>query len=541
MIDKIQHLADVMEKRANKREMVQKFVYYTEVMSSNQADLIINENKQMIVEFRKNTKTAKEYLNHITEAANTNEEQQILNELRMEFIKYSNYFGKILAIYERKTKISNEELKYLYQKTDNQIDKIKNNVFVLTNEMVDISDNEYKKSQQELASLINKTQVLFILSIFSGSLLAIMFALWLAKKITDPIREIVQLAQNIAKGDLRGDVTIDSGDEIGQLSWSIQEMVTSLRSLIGETAYGAQHIAQTSRELLTSTSQNQITTQQISSIMDEVAAGSTRQADQTRQISEMFDITVEEMRRGYNRIQATLENASQSSEISKEGEYAIFNAIKHLNSVRENVIFATDSIQKLGRRSEEIQTIITVITDLSKQTNLLALNAAIEAARAGEHGKGFAVVAQEVRKLAESSSDSAQQIISLIKDIQAETYLTVQTMESNQDAIEQQVDMIKKGGDVIQTIVKHVQQTETDTKEIKQLFNHVNENVSHLLHTVKEISAIAQESAAAAQEINAVTEEQLQSVSHIDMRSQELSNLAERLDHQVNKFTLHKS
>ncbi len=141
--------------------------------------------------------------------------------------------------------------------------------------------------------------------------------------------------------------------------------------------------------------------------------------------------------------------------------------------LHKRLSYATDSIQKLGKRSEEIGGIITVISDIAEQTNLLALNAAIEAARAGEQGKGFAVVASEVRKLAEQSKQASGQITGLINDIQAETSVTVRTMESNLLAVNEQVMIINKGGEALEEIVDKVIETETGVEHMKNSFSNV--------------------------------------------------------------------
>ncbi len=105
-------------------------------------------------------------------------------------------------------------------------------------------------------------------------------------------------------------------------------------------------------------------------------------------------------------------------------------AVQRMTRTREAVESTARVVQTLGDRSEQIGTIVDLITNIAAQTNLLALNAAIEAARAGEHGRGFAVVAEEVRKLADQSRKAADQIANLIKDIRKETDTVVRSMES---------------------------------------------------------------------------------------------------------------
>ncbi len=232
----------------------------------------------------------------------------------------------------------------------------------------------------------------------------------------------------------------------------------------------------------------------------------------------------------------TLTSAIESSKIARKGEEAINEAIKHLSAVTQTVSYATDSIQKLGKRSEEIGGIITVITGIAEQTNLLALNAAIEAARAGDQGKGFAVVASEVRQLAEQSSLASGQITNLINDIQAETSVTVRTMESNLLAVEEQVTIINKGGTALKEIVEKVVETEKGVEQMKSAFSHVNDNSLGVQQAIHDISRIIEDAAAATEEIAATSEEQYATVAEITQNSDELATIADKLQNEVNKF-----
>ena len=241
-----------------------------------------------------------------------------------------------------------------------------------------------------------------------------------------------------------------------------------LKKFATTVASSANHVAESSHLLAESAKQTSESANQIGVTMNEVAMGSGSQADQAGHIVKMMEQTVKEVSTSLDKIEVTAKSAMDSTSIARKGEEAINEAIEHLVTVTQTVSDATDSIQKLGNRSEEIGGIITVITGIAEQTNLLALNAAIEAARAGEQGKGFAVVADEVRMLAEQSSLSAGQIKNLISAIQDETSVTVRTMESNLVAMKEQVSLINRGGNALREIVEKVEKTEMDVHQMKR-------------------------------------------------------------------------
>ena len=361
---------------------------------------------------------------------------------------------------------------------------------------------------------------------------------FLQRQIIAPINQLSATAKELADLNLNVKILNPKGkDEIANLAQAFIAMKNRLTETMTIVATSANQIASSSQTLAESSHQTSEASNQIALTMNDIANGSTTQSDQAEQIVTMMQKTIHEVANSLEKAEATLNRAIQSTQIARKGEDAINEAIKHLNSVTQTVSYATDSIQKLGKRSEEIGGIITVITGIAEQTNLLALNAAIEAARAGEQGKGFAVVASEVRQLAEQSSLASGQITNLIKDIQAETAVTVRTMESNLLAVEEQVHIISKGGNALKEIVEQVIETEQGVKEMKSAFTHVNDNSLNVQQAIHDISRIIEDSAAATEEIAATSEEQHATVAEISQNSEELAEISTNLQNEVKKFT----
>lgn len=383
-------------------------------------------------------------------------------------------------------------------------------------------------------SVMKNVIVLLIIS----ALLFVIISWFLQRQIIAPINQLSANAKELADLNLNVKILNPKGqDEIAKLAQAFNAMKTRITETINIVANSANQIASTSLVLAESSRQTSEASNQVALTMNDIASGTSTQSDQAEHIVKMMQKTIAEVANSLQKAEATLERAIQSTHIARKGEDAINEAIKHLNSVTQTVSYATDSIQKLGKRSEEIGGIITVITGIAEQTNLLALNAAIEAARAGEQGKGFAVVASEVRQLAEQSSLASGQITSLIKDIQAETAVTVRTMESNLLAVEEQVHIISKGGNALQEIVEQVVETEQGVKEMKSAFTHVNDNSLDVQKAIHDISRIIEDSAAATEEIAATSEEQHATVAEISQNSEELAEISTKLQNEVNKFT----
>ncbi len=376
-----------------------------------------------------------------------------------------------------------------------------------------------------------------IMAYVSASIYAGILFFVLRYLVFTPIRKLQVFANEIANYNLKIEpIAMKRDDEIGRVTKSFNSMLESLRDIVGNVSQSAGRVADISVNLSESANQTEITSQQVALSIADVADGTTKQAEHTASIIEMIEDTKNRVETGDQESLRILDNTQQSTDTARKGQTAISKAIENLSSVTTTVQFATDAIQKLGKRSDEIGGIVTIISDISNQTNLLALNAAIEAARAGEHGRGFAIVSDEVRKLAEQSNQAAEQISNLIQDIQAETSVTVRTMESNLEAVQSQVNMIREGGKALEQIVENVERSELDAKHIKGIFQDLKDNAAQVLHAVQGISDILSQAVASAQQVAAAAEEQSATVEEIAGHAGELASMSDGLKKEVNKF-----
>jgi len=174
-------------------------------------------------------------------------------------------------------------------------------------------------------------------------------------------------------------------------------------------------------------------------------------------------------------------------------------------------------VTMLDERSKEIEQIVKIITDLASKTNLLSLNAAIEAAKAGEHGRGFAVVASEVRKLAEQSAQSANQISDLIKSVQADTTLAVKAMNK---------------------VNKEVEIGITKSKEAIEAFNRILYATQQVAEQNQDLSAVLEEMAAGSEEITATLEDMLKIIKEFSTNIQQVASASNEQWNTANKVTL---
>lgn len=310
----------------------------------------------------------------------------------------------------------------------------------LLSEAIQSQTVETGNATHDMASAANTVKVVLSVATLLGALIGWIFSSRLARRIVKSIELLAQRAEAIADGDLTGEaVHIESNDEVTALATSINRMQQNLREMIRTMTEISGTIHSEAEALATSSADSFQRTEEQSQ--------QTHQAAATMQ---EMSISIAEVSR---HSQTAAVAAKDASKTAREGGAIVEHMLTSMQGISSSVRNTAETVQRLGKESDQIIHIVNVIEEIAQKTNLLALNAAIEAARAGEQGRGFAVVAGEVRRLAESTRDATSEIAQMIGTIRTHTMEAVGAMETGTQTVEEGMATTNRAGESLQRII----------------------------------------------------------------------------------------
>ncbi|WP_090572737.1 methyl-accepting chemotaxis protein [Paenibacillus sp. OV219] len=395
-------------------------------------------------------------------------------------------------------------------------------------------DFDYGKVKHNLSSLLWK-------AIGIGgfaAVLAIGILFFLIRMAIRPLRLLAATAQEAAKGNLTITLPITSSNEIGQAASSFNEMIQSLRELTGSIKKTSYEVTESSLHLKEISDQTANATQEITVAIQSVASGTELQLRSSQESGRAMT----EMAIGIQRITessaAVSDLSFHTTEQAVEGEQAISRTLQQMKTMELGVFTAVDTMQELQVSSGKIGEILGLIADVANQTNLLALNASIEAARAGEHGRGFAVVALEIRKLAERSKTSSDDVREILQAIETQTSEAASKLIISAEEARAVTELTEATGVSFRTILSSVKQVSELIQEVSAACQQMSASSQQIAATLEEQTRIADTSSSHSHHVAAASEEQLASVEEVARASEQLRSMASKLSEAVSKFEL---
>ncbi|MFZ6734287.1 methyl-accepting chemotaxis protein [Undibacterium sp. Ji42W] len=364
------------------------------------------------------------------------------------------------ALAALKNKDMDAASKLFHSKVDPLFLSMKESMDGLIQLQLSVGKSEYEASQ----SFFRSFQVFAALFIVLSVLFASAMGVWLVRSISRPLNYAIDIANNIAAGDLRQDIKIRSKDETGELLQALSNMNQSLINIV---------------------SQVRTSTDTIFTASNEIAAGNLDLSERTESQASSLEETASSMEELTSTVQHNAASASQanqlvmsSSEFASKGGDVVGQMVSTMGAIKDS--------------SRKIVEIIGVIDGIAFQTNILALNAAVEAARAGEQGRGFAVVASEVRNLAQRSASAAKEIKQLIDDSVSKVDAGTALVDETGVTMDQIVTSVKQVAEIMSEIAAAGGEQSRGIEQVNVAITQMDQVTQHNAALVEEAAAAAQ-------------------------------------------------
>lgn len=359
------------------------------------------------------------------------------------------------------------------------------------------------------------------------------------RSLMNKIIKAIDHTKEIAEYDLSRDVPkvfLERKDEIGDLGKAVQNIVLNLREIISQVNTSSAELGESSEKMVTNSEQSQKSMGEVTKIIGDISQGAMEQAQNTYDGAESLKELGEliEENREYTDDLIRLSNSVQN--IVEGGLLEIDKLAHKTDESGAAVEKIHELVLKTNKNSAKISEASNLIAEISDKTNLLALNAAIEAARAGEHGRGFAVVAEEVRQLAEQSSESTKVIETMVRTLQQDSEEAVKVMYGVKEIINQQTSSVKNAGSKYNEIAVETENTVKAVEILKETEEKIEAKKSKTAEMLEVLAAVAEENAASTEETNAFIEEQAASVEEIANISGNVHELSGELQQLIKKF-----
>ena len=430
----------------------------------------------------------KELIEAIKKATYTKEGMTLLQNIEEALKDAAHYNNQVVELVMAGKK--QEAIALYYKEVNPRIAKLEKTL----DEEVIFQRKGLNASLNEMNNVIKKEIVTVVILTVSGLIVGALFATLISRSISKPVAELKDAIERIGQGDLTVEIKAENKDEIGVISNSLTQAISSIKNLIGQSKTISSSLASSSEQL-------SATTEEISRNLK----SQTERASQIASAAEEMSQTVVDIAKNASNI---AEVSVTTANVAKEGKDMTINTAGEIKVIEDSVNKLSGIVNDLGERSRQIGDIVTVIKDIADQTNLLALNAAIEAARAGEQGRGFAVVADEVRKLAERTAKATDEIADMIRGIQTEVNVAEQSMEDATKKVASGVELSEKAANTLTQILNKaqelqsmIQQIASATEEMSSVTDHITQDIGGIAEGSKEISVAVDQSAQTASDI----------------------------------------
>lgn len=492
------------------------------------ADIGATANKTSTSEFLSTIKTFRQnidkYLNDYEKTKLDDQETVYLNNFKSAY----SFFSKMWD-----SKATGNSDQYLSQILE-QESKLETNLDKLLSYDESIAQAN-KETSTKAAVLSGKLMItIFAISLAIFTIIAYIIILVINKSS----KEIITNLQQVSEGDFSLDIEDNSKTEFGLMNSALKKTILNISDMIKSVKNTANNINRQAGNLSAVSEEMATSSKSVAVSIEEVSRSNEYQSIALSDINIVLGEFGDRIENIVNAIKTIDTNSRNINFMANESDVQLETLIESVNDLAVSFQSFTERMNTLGVKIGKINDITSYINNISEQTNLLALNAAIEAARAGENGKGFSVVAAEIRKLAEESKVSTENISKLTSDIGDDTSEILNITNSMNDKLNEQSTVVETSLDSFKKIISSVEMIIPEIEQVTKAALHLNEEKGNIMEKVSNTSSLAQEINAASEEMTASSEEVYSATDDVAKSASILDNATEEMMLYVSKFIL---